>query len=115
MNTPHAHERYRCNDCRNNFHLLDVNKTWKCPECSKPVNIRVEIDNYFHNAHRLNPEELEIGTIMTMDRENIHEILNVTPLENNRFRLALGNYGVRTFRKDDWIFVIDGSWTDYGF
>ena len=115
MNTPHVSEQYRCTNCEANFSFFEVDQNWKCPTCAKPISIKIEINGDFHSAYRIHPQELEVGTILTMDKVHIHEVLNVQDQKNGTYRVALKEYGVRTYKHDDWIFEIDGIWADYGY
>lgn len=109
MLAPHVNELYRCVHCEKHFQRSAINLNWKCPDCGNPICIKVEIDGYTHTCHWLKPSELEVGYIITMDRLNIHEVLNVKQQEAS-YRIALKQFGVKEFNANDFILTINGAW-----
>ena len=114
MLVPYNNELYRCDFCEKGFKQSEVNVNWKCPDCKKPICIKVEIGEYLHSCHRLKPTELESGYSLTFDRKHTHEIINVSPY-GNTYKVALRDYGTMNFNKNDFALVIDGAWVELNY
>jgi DNA-directed RNA polymerase subunit RPC12/RpoP len=104
-----ATEKYYCADCERYFSFLEVQQKWRCPICDHIVNIKVSINNYFHNCQRISPKELKIEEMVTMENEHIHQILNISK-DQNDYRIALKEFRTITLRNTDYITRIDGRW-----
>jgi DNA-directed RNA polymerase subunit RPC12/RpoP len=107
---PHVSEIYWCNECTRTFHLVDVNKTWTCPTCRMPIQIKVVINDYEHRGLRLKPNQLQIDQLVTLDRVNTNVILAIEK-DGVDYHIALKNYRRKTFSKDNFLLTIDGKWT----
>ena len=103
-------EEYKCIPCNRRFSFIEANQNWKCPSCFNPISIKFSIDNFFHNCHRLHPNELKVGELVTLEGINIHEILNIK-INGNVFTLALKQYKAVKFGADDFILMINGAWS----
>lgn len=106
---PHVTEAYRCNSCSSTFHLVDVNKTWTCPTCGLPIEIKVVVNDFEHRGFRLRPSQLGVDQLITLDRKTTHLILAIEKEEND-YLISLGNYRRKSFKNDDFLLVINGSW-----
>lgn len=111
MITPHISERYRCQDCKKEFVLFDVNRFWLCPQCHKPIYIKYEINDFQYSAQRLKPECVIVGQSIILSGGYLHEILNIMQT-GDIFKIALAEYGVINTNKDDYLFVIQGGWAE---
>ncbi len=105
----HVDEIYRCDICDIIFDITQVTANWKCPHCTNPLSIKVEIGDYLKNCHRLKPEELKKGDLTTFNKINSHRILNITLIED-KYRVELGQHGVEYYNKNDFLLVSDGAW-----
>ena len=111
MVTVYGGEVYKCNRCKIFLEHLEVFKTWKCPNCLQPVNIKVEVGGNWHTCLRLQPHEMKIGQLLTFERLHVHQILAIITDYDN-YILALKEYGRQSVRNDDFFLIIDGAWID---
>ena len=103
-------EEYYCLYCEKVMPSLAPNKKGNCPVCEKKMNIKLNIDNYFHACNRVSPNELKVGEIISLDLKNSYEILAIEEYESY-YRIALKGYRAINFDKDSIITKIDGSWS----
>lgn len=108
---PHVTEAYKCSNCNLVFRIGDVNRTWTCPTCTLPIGIKVVIGDFEHLGFRLKPSQLRVDKLVTLDRVNTHLILSIERKEGD-YLIALQNYRRKTFNEDDYLLVIEGSWTN---
>ena len=111
MLSPHSSEVYKCNICTKSFTLPEINRHWKCPDCSNPMSIKVTIGSYDYNCNRLKPSQLKVDFLVTLDRKDIYQILSIMP-SGSFYSIALKGYGVKNFSQDDFLLVIDGAWVE---
>jgi DNA-directed RNA polymerase subunit RPC12/RpoP len=112
MLIPHITEVYYCGRCEKRFMFPEVEKNWECPHCDMPVSIKIQVGDRWKSCLRLKPNELKIGRQVTLDKENYHTVINVTP-HGNGYIVALKDYGVKICHKDEYFLVIDGAWQSY--
>jgi len=86
-----------------------VNQNWVCPNCSKPISIKFEINGFTHNCHRLLASELEVETPISLRGDYVRFVLAIKE-EGANMRIALKEYGVIIIPKDEYVFVINGGW-----
>ena len=102
-------EIYICSNCNQTFSFLDVYNNWKCPICNQFITIKVIINDFFHSCNRVNPNELLVGELVTLENKFIHEILNTEKYKATT-RLALKEYTVIEIENDSFITKIIGGW-----
>jgi DNA-directed RNA polymerase subunit RPC12/RpoP len=112
MIIPHVSEIYRCNDCLETFKLNEITNEWICPKCGIPLSIKIEIGDHIYSCNRLQPTDLKINNLITIDKKEINLILDISA-NTDSYRLALKNYGVYYCHKNDFLLVINGAWIEY--
>ncbi len=102
-------EIYHCVECDKKFTYIEVYNDWKCPICGDYLNIRISIKEREHSCQRVNPNDLSVGEIVTLENEYIHKILDITKRGNN-FKIALKELRAIEFTPDSIITRIEGGW-----
>lgn len=110
MTVIYSGEIYKCLWCKKEYTYWDIFKTWKCPTCERPLNIRITVEGNPQSCQRLKPNELRIGDLVTLDTRHTHELLNVQK-EGDNYILALKGYRRHPVHKDDFIIIIDAAWS----
>jgi hypothetical protein len=107
-------EKYYCEECDNYNILSEVIETWRCPRCENLINIKVYVDGIFQSCQRVGPAELKIGDYITLENEQIHEILNILN-EDSQFKISLRDHPSLLVNEQDCITKINEAWQDnYG-
>ena len=106
------HEKYRCNLCDITLEEISVIEEWKCPSCNNSVTIYAEdYKGKRHTVNRLRPSEVRKDFWIAMpDFENMHSVIEITQ-ENQRYRIALKEFGVMQYPPDALLNCVTGSWT----
>jgi hypothetical protein len=79
--------------------------------CLKPINIKYQTNDFAYNAQRLKTKDVVIGQSVILYRENEHDIIDIVQ-DGDIFTIALAKYGLIKVNKDDYIFVINGAWSE---
>ena len=109
MIVPHKDEFYKCFHCLREYKVFEVNQSWRCPICTKPISIKVEIDGFFHNCNRIMPSEINSRFSLVLENKKSYKIINITRNGDN-YNFALKGYSVICFQKNDLLLVINGGW-----
>ena len=102
-------EIYKCIYCMNEYHFHSINEKWKCPKCKKHLHIKIKIGKFNHSVQRIYPELLQVGEIITLENEQIHEILDIRK-KGDKYRIALKAYKVIEIDSDSIVHRIEGGW-----
>ena len=104
-------EMYKCVNCGKFLSNDDfsLSKTWKCPDCGKPLHIGVP--SISHTLIRKLPADLTKNDLFLLRGETDGRmIFNIQPLSNNRTRLALKGYGSTTINNDEFVNTVTGGY-----
>lgn len=112
MVIPHFSEQYRCNPCNKSFKLIDVNRTWLCPDCGRSISIKVIHSDGAYSCHRLYPSKIRKEQFVSLDGKNFHEVLD-NVVKGQDYRMALKGYKVVHIDSHDFVLVINGGWYDH--
>lgn len=106
MTTTYSGEKYRCSQCDKDLLYQDIFRTWTCPNCSKPVEIK--LDSNITTFVRLKPKEIKEGSYVSLDGTNIYEVGD-RQIRGNDYSVWLKQYTRTVLKSKDFYFVVKGT------
>lgn len=102
-------EENNCIHGHGSFDFPEVSKTWRCPVCEAPLSIKIRIKKFNHAINRVSPSELEVGDLVTLENQFIHEILAISK-SGNDYRIALKEYTALNIDPKSIVSKVVGGW-----